>query len=435
MSTPQNTGLSFGTPKSTAGITGLTFGTPTTMATGTGFGLGGGITVTTTSISTVSSLPSFTNLTSSTTPMVAPTGLSFDAAKTSTTATPGFSLATTTTGGLGFGTSKPMTGATGLTFGTPTVMPAGTGFGLSNTIVTTTSQQQVGNVPSFSLPSSTVPTSMTPRLSFDAAKTGYNTTTTATTGFSLATTTAAGFSFGVGTSTTSAAGFPLSKTTSAAISTSLATPSTHTSLGTTTTVSSVTGIQSGTINFCQLEESINKWTLDLEEQEKVFVNQATQINAWDKLLITNGEKIVTLNQEVERVKIEQQQLEHELDYVVGQQKELQECLVPLEKELASLSVSDSDREYTYRLSENLDTQLKRMSEDLKEIIEHLNEANRAQDSSDPIVQIGKILNAHMNSLQWLDQQTALLSQKIQHIDQMHQSFRQESEQNLHLAYN
>lgn len=82
-------------------------------------------------------------------------------------------------------------------------------------------------------------------------------------------------------------------------------------------VSSVTGIQSGAINFCQLEESINKWTLDLEEQEKIFVNQATQINAWDKLLITNGEKIVTLNQEVERVKIEQQQLEHELDYVVS----------------------------------------------------------------------------------------------------------------------
>jgi len=55
----------------------------------------------------------------------------------------------------------------------------------------------------------------------------------------------------------------------------------------------------------------------LEEQEKVFVNQATQVNAWDKLLITNGEKIVSLNQEVERVKIEQQQLEHELDYVVS----------------------------------------------------------------------------------------------------------------------
>ncbi|XP_039308611.1 nuclear pore glycoprotein p62-like [Solenopsis invicta] len=50
------------------------------------------------------------------------------------------------------------------------------------------------------------------------------------------------------------------------------------------------------------------------------------------MLGTNGDKIVMLNQEVERVKIEWQQL----DYVVGQQKELQECLVPLEKELALL---------------------------------------------------------------------------------------------------
>lgn len=167
----------------------------------------------------------------------------------------------------------------------------------------------------------------------------------------------------------------------------------------------------------------------------MFVSQAEKVNEWDKLLISNGEKIVALNQEVERVKVEQQQLEHELNYVDGQQKELQDCLVPLEKELASLSASDPEREYTYRLAEDLDTQLKRMSEDLKEIIEHLNQANSTQDSSDPIVQIGKILNAHMNSLQWLDQQTTLLNQKIQQIDQMHQNFRQEHERSFSLAYN
>lgn len=120
---------------------------------------------------------------------------------------------------------------------------------------------------------------------------------------------------------------------------------------------------------------------------------------------------------------------------VGQQKELQDCLVPLEKELSTLSISDPEREYTYRLAESLDTQLKQMSEDLKEIIEHLNEANRSQDTSDPIVQIGKILNAHMNSLQWLDQRTTTLNQKIQQIEQMHQNFRQENERSFNLAYN
>ncbi|XP_014484305.1 PREDICTED: nuclear pore glycoprotein p62 [Dinoponera quadriceps] len=435
MTTPPNSGLSFGTPKTTTGITGLTFGTPTTMTSGTTFGLSSNTIATTTALSATPNLPNFA-LTSNVTP-TSGVSLSFDPAKVSTTTTTatGFPLATTTAGGFSFGVpaAKPLTGSTGLTFGTPNPMAIGTGFGLGSTTTTTTSTTTVASAPSFNLTSSSAPTPVS-GLSFDASKTG--TTTAASTGFSLAITTVGGFSFGVGTTATTSTAFPLSKTTSAAISTSLTAPAApHTSLGTTTTVTSATGIQPAAINFCQLEESINKWTLELEEQEKVFVNQATQVNVWDKLLITNGEKIVILNQEVERVKFEQQQLEHELDYVIGQQKELQECLVPLEKELALLSVSDPDREYTYRLSENLDTQLKRMSEDLKEIIEHLNEANRAQDSSDPIVQIGKILNAHMNSLQWLDQQTSLLSQKIQQIDQMHQNFRQESEQNLHLAYN
>ncbi|XP_003706618.2 nucleoporin 62 isoform X1 [Megachile rotundata] len=304
--------------------------------------------------------------------------------------------------GVGAGEAVSSGTTTGLTFGTPNTMTVGT---------------------TFTLPTAT------------AATTASTLTTTPATGFSLntsATTSAATpFTFGTSTAATTTTGFSLNKTSAAP---SLTTPSTQASLGTATTVtSSASTFQPASIS--SFEESINKWTLELEEQEKVFVDQAAKVNAWDKLLISNGEKIVALNQEVEIVKIQQQQLEQELDYVVGQQKELQDCLVPLEKELASLSVSDSEREYTYRLAEDLDTQLKRMSEDLKEIIEHLNQANRTQDSSDPIVQIGKILNAHMNSLQWIDQQTVLLNQKIQQIDQMHQNFRQENERTFNLAYN
>ncbi|XP_076684503.1 nucleoporin 62 [Andrena cerasifolii] len=413
--------LGGGDVTSSTGTTGLTFGVPNTMVTGTGFNLGGAPATTTTSTPTTTAATGFSLNTSGTTST--PVGFSFGGGTlpasttgfslnktaaapsltTTTTPTSAFATKPVTSGfTLGGGEVTPSTGTTGLTFGVPNTMVTGTGFNL-------------GGAP--------------------AATTTSAPTTTAATGFSLSasgtTSAPVGFSFGGGTLAASTAGFSLNKTSAAP---SLTTPSTQISLATTTTVSSSASAgQPASIN--SFEESINKWTLELEEQEKVFVNQAAQVNAWDKLLITNGEEIVALNQEVERVKIEQQQLEHELDYVVGQQKELQDCLVPLEKELASLSVSDPEREYTYRLAEDLDTQLKRMSEDLKEIIEHLNEANRTQDSSDPIVQIGKILNAHMNSLQWLDQQTSMLNQKIQQIDQMHQNFRQENERSFSLAYN
>ena len=60
------------------------------------------------------------------------------------------------------------------------------------------------------------------------------------------------------------------------------------------------------MTYRQLEEAINKWTLELEEQEKAFLNQATQINAWDRLLINNGDKIIELNGSLEKVKLDQQ---------------------------------------------------------------------------------------------------------------------------------
>ncbi|KAJ9578658.1 hypothetical protein L9F63_005148 [Diploptera punctata] len=206
------------------------------------------------------------------------------------------------------------------------------------------------------------------------------------------------------------------------------------SLATGTTVSSAPSGTSTSLNFCQLEESINKWTLELEEQEKVFMNQATQVNAWDRLLIGNGEKIVSLNNAVERVKLEQQQLDNELDFILAQQRELEDCLAPLEKELSSDGVSDPEREHIYQMAENMDSQLKQMSEDLKEIIEHLNETNRTQDTNDPIVQIGRILNAHMNSLQWIDQNTALIASHLEQVSKLHDVHRRENERSFHLTY-
>lgn len=93
-----------------------------------------------------------------------------------------------------------------------------------------------------------------------------------------------------------------------------------------------------------MEDQINKWTLDLEEQGKHFINQTKQLNAWDSLLIQNGDKIKVLNNSIERVKQQQQQLDQELDFVLAQQKELEELVVPLEKELASIPQStDQER--------------------------------------------------------------------------------------------
>lgn len=114
----------------------------------------------------------------------------------------------------------------------------------------------------------------------------------------------------------------------------------------TSAVAPTTTAAPGSLNFNQIEEMLNKWTLELEEQGKVFINQALQLNAWDRLVIANGEKILSLNNGIEKVKQQQQQLDHELEFVLIQQRELEECIAPLEKELKDIPIADHDRNHT-----------------------------------------------------------------------------------------
>ena len=83
-------------------------------------------------------------------------------------------------------------------------------------------------------------------------------------------------------------------------------------------------------------------------------------------------------------------MEHELDFIKGQQTELEDVLRPLEASLANAPPPDAERERTYQLAETLDAQLHRMSDDLREIIDHLNNTNKNHDDNDPVVQISKV---------------------------------------------
>ncbi|XP_017780124.1 PREDICTED: nuclear pore glycoprotein p62 [Nicrophorus vespilloides] len=306
--------------------------------------------------------------------------------------------------------------------------------------------------PSFNLGGAATSTA-TPTFSLGAANTAaplaFNLSKPATTpasstsGFSLggaaptpAATAAAAPGLGLGKSTLS---FSMPSATAAA------TTSAGFSLGAATTTATTTSLPSsltsasvvpptGTLTFAQLEDAINKWTIDLEEQGKLFGNQAKQLNAWDRLLISNGEKVLSLNNSIERVKQQQQNLDQELDFVLAQQKELEDLIAPLEKELNELPITDLDRNHTYQLAETMDTQLKQMSEDLKEIIEQLNEANKTQELSNPITQIGKILNAHMNSLQWIDRNTTKISTHLDQVTKMHDINRRSHEKSFQRTY-
>ncbi|KAL4695774.1 hypothetical protein H8959_000869 [Pygathrix nigripes] len=167
------------------------------------------------------------------------------------------------------------------------------------------------------------------------------------------------------------------------------------------------------MTYGHLEGLINEWNLELEDQEKYFLLQATQVNAWDRTLIENGEMISVLHGEVNKVKLDQKRLEQELDFILSEQQELEFLLTYLEEATSNqsglhhLQDADEERVKTYRLAKSIDAQLKQMAQDLKDGHNHLNTFESSADTTDPLHQICRILNAHMDSLQWIDRNSAL----------------------------
>ncbi|KAK7099218.1 nuclear pore glycoprotein p62-like [Littorina saxatilis] len=473
----QGGGFSFGGPTATApttaqapagGAGGFSFGgagnAPATQAPGPGaagmggfnfsFGGGGGAPTTTT-----------------TTTPAASTGFSFGggggglSGATQTTASSGPTLGTM------LGATPVATATTGsslmsLLGGGPATNPTQPQLGLGLGAAVTT--QGAGALGGFSFgataPSAAPASSAPPAFSFStpsaAAPPAATATTANTGGFAFSTasasTPASGATLGtsaptlglalgapkLGAPTTAAAstastGFSLMGLTTSAPS--LATNPTS-AAGSTAAVAALGAKPGRQMTYKQLEEETNKWMSELEEQERNFLLQATQVNAWDRLVIENGEKTVQLNSDLERVKLEQQKLDHELDFVHSQQRELAEMLTPLDAALEAMPAisyqqhADLEREHTYQLAESLDAQLKRMGQDLKEIIDRLNSGNTKPDPEDPVQQITKILNAHMDSLMWVDRQTGNLNRRVEDLSKVMESEKKEQERNFRLAY-
>ncbi|XP_026945299.1 nucleoporin-62 C-terminal-like protein [Sagmatias obliquidens] len=194
------------------------------------------------------------------------------------------------------------------------------------------------------------------------------------------------------------------------------------------------------MTYGQLSGLVNKWSLELEDQEKHFLHQVTQVNAWDYTLIENGETIIALHGEVQKVKQDQKRLEEELYFILSQQKELEDLLTPLEESIKDESGSvclqhtDEERERIYQLAEDVYARLKRTAQDLKDIIEYLNTFGSPADTTGPLQQICKILNAHMDFLQWIHQTSGMLQRNVEEIEVFEHRHYREQECNVRIAF-
>lgn len=173
------------------------------------------------------------------------------------------------------------------------------------------------------------------------------------------------------------------------------------------------------MTYKEIEDKLNQWKKEIKSKRNEFTQQANDVNDWDSKLVANNEKIVELHREVEKVNLSQLKLERDLKIIRSQQGEIAEILLPLEEKIAreERPREDDGREETYVRTENINTRLDQACTNLKQIITRLNATSGSeQQLDDPMVQVGQILGAHVDTLSWVEKRTETLLHRIESLE-------------------
>ncbi|RKF56489.1 Nucleoporin nsp1 [Golovinomyces cichoracearum] len=176
-----------------------------------------------------------------------------------------------------------------------------------------------------------------------------------------------------------------------------------------------------------MDEIITRWASDLSKYQKEFQDQASKVAAWDRLMVENGEKIQKLYLSTYEAERQNAEIERQLLNVESQQDEVASWLDKYECEIDemfsrqvgqgdSLQGPDQEREKTYKLAENLTERLDDMGKNLTNMIDAINDASSTLSKTgkpdDPLSSIVRVLNNHLATLQWIDENTETLKSKV-----------------------
>ncbi|KAK9512531.1 hypothetical protein O3M35_000934 [Rhynocoris fuscipes] len=189
------------------------------------------------------------------------------------------------------------------------------------------------------------------------------------------------------------------------------------------TQAGVSDKQVSQMTYEELETAVNKLIGKLTDNEEEFTKIARELNEWDKAINDNYEKLLFLTETVKTVKSAQIKLSYDLDFIAIEHKDFESIIASCEKEVENYNFSHPSRHDVYQKAVNVDIQVRRMCEELREVIEHLNERLKFSESDDPVMQIGRVLNAHMESLKWVDENTTQIHDYINYLSQIQEQMK------------
>ena len=170
-----------------------------------------------------------------------------------------------------------------------------------------------------------------------------------------------------------------------------------------------------------IQEIINTLTSELEVDARAFLAEAKRVSEYDAILRYSQRNLSNLTENVSRLLMQQTQVDHALNSIGSHHIEQSRILDHLENNIDDLfdaqrylSPEDGDleRERAYQRAIDVDTKLGSMSLALKDTVDDLNlsiervSVAGARSGSDSGAQEGmqilQIMNAHLETLAWLE---------------------------------
>jgi len=188
-----------------------------------------------------------------------------------------------------------------------------------------------------------------------------------------------------------------------------------------------------------VNQILNEWESKLEDHVNGYIQHGAQIRHWDQKLFENQSSIRSLQREVGNLQNSQRAFNTDLERIRAQQINLGAIIESLEKDLKATpalgvgvhsdyglqrqfgggqSEKNVTREGVYGLAETIDQNLNTLNERLQAKIAELNQSNQKfKDSKHPLTPVVDILNNHLASLNWIDNKTNVISDRLSQMQQ------------------
>lgn len=213
------------------------------------------------------------------------------------------------------------------------------------------------------------------------------------------------------------------------------------------------------IKDLSLDEVVNKWTDEIGELTAHFQKGASLVSRWDRAIVSNEDKIQALHKDSQSLQVAHTELTNNLDVILSQQSELHSLLDALEVDvkrkigttngtrtengggiISGMGVirggakvqGDVERESMHRLSVEVMEELDAMALTIRELVGELNKGRDAAGvdggaGGDIVAQIISVLNAHLDSLQYLDESSSSLQKRLTDVSRAVEVVSRESE--------